>query len=215
MLAESIVVTAVIHNSRIYFWVYWSAEILQLALLAMAVRESFLHTLSNYRGMSMVRMGLRLSVAAALLYSVSRAFILPSVNANRTISIILSTEIITQYLIAAITVVYLILYALIRFKGRPYEVGIIFGFAVNASLSAGGYLTRSTFGMRFPLLWTWLPALAFILAQCAWIEVLYRGEVVKEVPPNLPFTSEEMIAELGKHDVGLKRLWRSCRKLAN
>jgi len=181
----------------------------------MAVRESFLHTLSNYRGMSMVRMGLRLSVAAALLYSVSRALILPSVNANRTISIILSTEITTQYLIAAITVVYLILYALIRFKGRPYEVGIIFGFAVNASLSACGYLTRSTFGMRVPWLWTWLPALAFILAQCAWIEILCRGEVVKEVPPNLALTKEEMIAELGEQDVWLKRLWRCRRKLAD
>lgn len=121
---------------------------------------------------------------------------------------IINAELTMQCMIAGIAVLYIVLWWLFIFPGYPYELGIMLGFLINGCGSGAAYLIRSMFGMRFHAVWTWLPSIALMAAQCIWVATLSWAHVVKELEPQITLTPEEMLRDMDTLGVAMKRLRR-------
>ncbi len=208
-VACSTVRIVVFHNARTYFFVYWATEITILALLGLAVRESFVFTFPRpFREISIARIASWICLPIPLLYSLSVVLFSPPANADRWIALIINAELTMQCMIAGIAVLYIVLWWLFIFPGYPYELGIMLGFLINGCGSGAAYLIRSMFGMRFHAVWTWLPSIALMAAQCIWVATLSWAHVVKELEPQITLTPEEMLRDMDTLGVAMKRLRR-------
>jgi hypothetical protein len=207
-IVDAIIRLVVFVYAHTYGQVYWATEIVAILLLAIAIRESFVSTFPRqFREISIARVASWICLAPPFVYSLSVAVFAPPVTASGWIPLIINAEFTMQCMIAAIAVLYLALWWLFNFPGYPYELGIMLGFLINGCGSGAAYLIRSMFGMRFHALWTWLPSIAFMIAECIWVATLSWAHVVKELKPTIPVT-EEMLEEMDGYSVAMKRLRR-------
>jgi hypothetical protein len=204
--SESVARVSVSNNRKLYFYVYWTSEALDLTLLSIAIGESFSRTLRPFAKLKGVRTAFWICVAAPVLYSASRSIIEPPAQTVPWVAVILGIEITLLYLIMAMTFLYFALVHLFNIRDHRYESGIMQGFAINASISACGYLIRSIFGTKFLTLSSSLPPLAFVIAEGFWIAALMRRPVSPEAAPPVSLTPDEIIRLLDRHLEVLRRL---------
>lgn len=174
----------------------------------MAMRESFVSTFPRpFREISLARVASWICLTPPFVYSLSVALFAPPVTADGWIPIIINTELTMQCMIAGVAVLYIVLWWLFIFPGYPYELGIMLGFLMYGCGCGAAFLIRSMFGMRFHAVWTWLPSIALMIAECIWVATLSWAHVVKQLKPTIPVT-EEMLEEMDGYSVAMKRLRR-------
>ncbi len=193
---------AVSGNTQTYLVVYWSTAVPGVALTVLALRESFLAIFLPETRLRWFRWVFWSGMGIILGYAGLRAWLYPPHEPTRLGSVIIDLELGVQYLIAAIGLVYFGLIRLFNVIGHQRESGIIWGFGMNATLIILGVLVRSIFVTKLGWLSTWLPALAYIIAEVSWMTELLRQE--RRIPEPKA-TLEEMNEAIDRYTAIMNR----------
>jgi hypothetical protein len=175
-LLELIVRLIVSGNHGMYFKVYWSTEIVDVALTVLALRESFLSIFWPETRLRWFRWVFWSGMGLAVSYGVWEAWALPPRQASRLFRVILDLEFGLGIVISVFGLLYAGCIRLFGILEHQRESAIILGFTANASIATFGWLTRSVFGTRFRLLSDLIPAVAYIVAEAIWTRDLLRPE---------------------------------------
>jgi hypothetical protein len=202
-LIEGLLRLIVSGNSGLYAKVYWFTEIGDVILLIAAVAESFVNVFREFTRLRWFMWTVWVFVGLAVLYSLFKAWIFPPVHASRLGSVIIAVEVTVDYSVTVIGILFFLCMLFFRMKERPWEMGIIGGFSINAGLAVFGPLTFSAFGTKFRLVSAWIPAIAYLLAEIMWLIYLWRPERKMAVP-----NREPNIDDVGRMDDYAKILKR-------
>ena len=201
-LFEAVIRLAASTSRSAYFVVYWSTAIPSVVLTVLAIRESFLAIFWPETRLRWFRWVFWICIGIIVGYAGLRAWLYSSREPTRLGSIIIDLELGVQYLVAAVGLIYFGLIRLFNVRGHQRESGIIWGFGVKASLIILGVLVRSIFVTRIGWLSAWLPALAYIIAEAAWVtELLHEEQSIPE--PKAPL--EEMSRTIDRYIAILRR----------
>jgi len=176
ILLEATARLVVSGNEHLYFETYWFSSLLDLALEAVAIWESFRGVLWLESKQRWFHVLFWVSIGLVLGYVGLRAYFFPPQGATRVEQIILDLEIAKDYLIAALGLLYFGLVRFFKVIGHQRESSVIWGFGADAVFAILGYSFRSTFGTRFFFLTGLLPAIGYIVAELAWTRDLLREE---------------------------------------
>jgi hypothetical protein len=169
-------------NPGLYSRVYWRTEIGEVSLLIAAFAESFLNVFREFTRLRWFVRTVWGCVGLALLYSLFKAWVFPPVHATHLASVIIALEVAVDYSVTAVGILFFLLTLFFRIKERQWEMGVIGGFTINASLAVFGPLILSAFGTKFRLLSGWLPAVAYTVAELMWVVYFSRPERAVAVP---------------------------------
>lgn len=202
-LIEDCLRLAVSGNPTLYGRVYWLTEIGDLILVVAAVAESFMNVFREFTRLRLFVWTVWVCVGLAVLYSLFKAWVFPPVHVTHLGSVVIAVEVTVDYSVSAVGILFFMLMLFFRMRERPWELGIIGGFTINAGVAVFGPLTFSAFGTKFKLLSAWVPAIASILAELIWVIDLWRPEVKMAVP-----NREGDVKDLEKMDDHVKILKR-------
>lgn len=181
-LIESVLRLSVSGNRILYSKIYWWTEVGDVTFTVLAFRESFLNVFRKYTRLRWFVAVIWSLIGAALLYALFKALIVPPLQANRRGAIIISLEVAINFALGVVATLYFALISLLKIKGRRWESGIISGFTIYVALAISGFVIRSIFGMRFPIINAWIFAIGYILAELTWALHLSRPEPTVPVP---------------------------------
>lgn len=197
VLFEEIIRLAASGNLGTYFKVYWSTEILDVALTILALRESFLSIFWPETRLWWFRWIFWSGIGLALIYGSLEAWILPPRQASRLVTVIIKLEFVLDAVVCIFGLLYAGFVKLFSILEHQRESAIILGFTVNASIATFGWLTRSAFGTRFKFFSELIPAVAYILAEAIWTRDLLRPEwKVSEPTQTLEEMRETMVRSI-------------------
>lgn len=175
-LFEAGIRLAASHSQKAYLIAYWSTAVPDLAFTILTLRESFLAIFWSETKLRWFRWIFWACIAIVVGYAGLGAWLNPSQGLTRLSLVIVNLELGVQYVIAAVGLIYFGSIWLFRVFGHQRESGIIWGFGMKATLIILGVYAGSIFGTKLHWLITWLPALAYIIAEVAWTTELLRGE---------------------------------------
>lgn len=181
-LIQTLLRLSVSGNRTLYLTIYWFTEIGDVTFTVLAFREGFLNVFRKYTRLRWFVAVIWSLIGATLLYSLLNALVAPPAQADRRFAIIITLEVAISFALSVVGILYFTLTALLRIKGHRWESGVISGFTIYVALSVCGFLIRSIFGNKFPVLSTWLSPIGYILAVATWALELARPERPSSVP---------------------------------
>jgi len=194
-----------IRNPTIYFYVYWSAEVLSVVLAFLALQESFYLVFRNFLsipGFKLLFPGIGIlmlfvAVLRAMSHSVSQADVLTST--------LISLEIIVGFLQFGIFCLFILLVRFFHMRWRQYAFGVVFGFGIFAAGSLVVLLLRSEFGTKFDLVVRTTPGIVYIIEVGVWVATFLRAEVVQPARGSFQaLTPEQMVSDLRRYTHAVK-----------
>lgn len=198
-----VIKAAVIHNYAIYFYVYWSFELLWAILALAALYEAYYRVFRNFFRVHPWFWGLfPAAVAIVVVISTVYALTRPPKQAVWLINLIISLEIGVNLIQFSIFLLFRAAMLVFRARRRNYPLGIVNGFAVTAAAGIA-YALFSEFGTKFTFLLRYGVPVAYILAEAVWLDTFLRPP---EAPPQLPpgMTLEQALAEMAQGHQELK-----------
>lgn len=195
---------AVASNYLLYFKVYWTTEVIYIALTLLALHEAFRKVFAAFYEKRWFWLFFPLVVAAIFAIAIAYRLGSPPVQASPLISFIL-------ILGSAVSLVQVALFALffllVWFHGihwRDYPFGIVLGFAIIALGSLWGNWSRSIFGTKFNRFFAYAPAVAYISAVIIWVDIFLRPQF--EPKWHLRITPEQLLDEVSQYSKIFQRL---------
>lgn len=185
-ILQSVVRFSVAGNPNLYLRVYWLTEVADVVLMMLAVRESFLNVFQIYTRLRWFMWIVWGAVALGSLYALFRAVVFPPVELRRITVIIIDLEVAVTFILLVVCLLYILLFKIFRIRGHAWDSGIIYGFGIYVCLGVATFVTRSTYGPRFPLLTEWLSPIGYILAEITWLLEFNRPEPAVPVPSRIP-----------------------------
>lgn len=163
-------------NRRTYFYTFWGTEPLFALLGLIAIYEAFHEIFRPFYQIWWFRPMVYLVAVATLGISIVRTIHVPPVQAWGFGALILSFELGVRYIQGGIFALTWLFIMFFRLPASRYAVGIVDGFGVTAIGILVASLLRSDFGMRFNKLFTFVPAVVYILACFIWLAAMRRDE---------------------------------------
>jgi hypothetical protein len=194
---------AVIHHYAVYFYVYWSFELLWAVLGLAALYEAYYRVFRNFfRVHPWFWRLFPAAVAAVVVLSTVYALTRPPKQALWFINLIISLEIGVNLIQFAIFLLFRGAMLVFHARRRNYPLGIVNGFAVVAAAGIA-YTVFSEFGTKFTFLVQYGVPVAYILAEAVWLETFLRPP---EAAPQLPqgVTLEQALEEMAQSHRELK-----------
>lgn len=202
---------AVVRNYVIYYYVFWTFEVVYAILALAALYEAFYGVFRSFFHKYawfwlLFPSAVLLVVAFAALYAIQR----PPTQAARITSLILSLEIGINLIQSCLFLLLQGAMWFFRARRRNYPLGIVDGFAIVA-LAGLLYALRSEFGTKFTLLVQYGVPVAYILAEIVWLAAFLRPP---EPAPQLPrgITLEQALDEMTRDTEWVKDLSRKLRR---
>jgi len=181
------------NHYHIYFYFYWwsnaALTLLGLAALHQVFRKVYegFYSFWWFRGLYFGTIIVVLCVA--ILYALYN----PAIQADRTISLILSLGIAVNLLQAGIAALFGALARPFAVEMRRYPLGIAAGFAASSLGPFIGYLARSIFGNKVDVFTKNASSMAYIVGLVLWLGTFLRAEP-DESPWIPPLSPEEMLS---------------------
>jgi hypothetical protein len=208
-LADSVKLV-VIHDYRLYFQVFWTAEALIVFLALAALYESYFRVFRNFFRVHpwfwrIFPAAVVIVVVISAVYAVTR----PPIKAIRITSLIVSLEIGVNLIQFSIFLLFRGAMIVFHARRRNYPLGIVNGFAVLAAAGIA-YTLVSEFGTKLIFLVHYGVPVAYILADVVWLDTFLRPP---EAAPQLPagMTLEQALAEMAQGTKELKDLSRRLK----
>lgn len=202
---------AVVRDYAIYYYVFWTFEVICAILALAALHEAFYRVFRSFFHKYawfwlLFPSAVLLVVAFAALYAILR----PPAQAARITSLILSLEIGINLIQSCIFLLFQGAMWFFRARRRNYPLGIVNGFAIVA-LAGLLYALRSEFGTKFTLLVQYGVPVAYIVAEIVWLAAFLRPP---EPAPQLPrgITLEQALDEMTRDTEWVKDLSRKLRR---
>lgn len=152
----------------IYFYYYWSAQIIYLSLAVWALYEIIQQLLFGSRIARAGRAFFLITAFLALAVTLIRNSFLPTAG-HPLIQVIVSLEIATRFFQIAILLAFFFIARFFRLHWPHYPFGIALGFMIAASGSLAVFLLRSEFGTKFDSVVRITPPIAYLIAEAVWL----------------------------------------------
>jgi hypothetical protein len=184
-------------NSRphLYYYAYWAAEPGALLLKLLAVCESFMKVFRGFYVLQKFRLLLPGAIAVGLVVSVLRAISHPSETATAN-SIINAGAMAAQYIVLAVSVLFVGLVILLHVPWRVHEYRIVLGFGISSLGTFSEAALHSQFPTGFGILSTTLATGAYTLALVVWITAVHYPQTPKLQVIDRGVSREDLVREL-------------------
>jgi len=196
-------------NTLKYFYLYWGAEAVYAVLGFLAIYEVFRDVFENFRHLRWFRALLPAIAALMLALAVLIPVVHPAVDTEPLEEGIFSLQIAVRCLQLG---VFCLIFWLARFFDldyRQYAFGIAAGFGIAAAGILAGTLVRTGLGLKFLMLFEYVPTVAYCLAVTVWLVSFIRPE------PEDPFrnfrhlfTPELFLKQLQRHRQDVKGIFK-------
>jgi hypothetical protein len=163
--------TSTCSRPHIYYYAYWAAEPGAFLLKLLAVCESFMKVFRGFYVLRKFRLLLPTAITLALAVSVLRAASHPSQTATAD-SLIAAGAMAAQYIVLAVSVLFIGLVILLHLPWRVHEYRIVLGFGISA---LGIFLETALqlqFGNQFRIFM--VGSGAYLVAQVVWVTAVSR-----------------------------------------
>ncbi len=201
-LLEGVIQLAVSGNQKLYFPVYWSTAIGDVALTVLALRESFLSIFLPETRLRWFRWVFWCCIGLAAAYAGWEVWASPPRQASMFMVAVLDLEFSIGTVISIFGLLYAGAIRLFYVLDHQRATAIILGFTVNASIAIFSWITRSAFGTKYRMLSEFIPAAAYIVAEAIWTRDLLRQE--RKIP-ELKQTLEEMSETIDRYTAIMNR----------
>jgi len=161
-------------NFRWYLTAYWWMEMVDIVLAALAIRESFLRTFSEFTQMRWFRWILYGVFVLIVAYSGWKAVYRPPVVGNWLTALVVGTEFLYGWGILAIALLTALLSAFLRRPVAPHEDAVVTGFGIMAAATLTSIVWFSLFGRRSVWFSAYAPPVGVFMAVFLWIWVFSR-----------------------------------------
>lgn len=189
---------AVRNDYLTFFKVVWSTEVIYAVLALLALHEIFRKVFAAFYEKRWFWLFFPVVVVAISILAVIYRLGSPPAQANEVISLIISLGMAVNLVQALLFVLF---FLLVWFNGigwREYPFGIVMGFA---AIAIGGFIgnwSRSEFGTKSIPLFSYAPAVAYILAVIVWLKTFLRPPE-PEPQWKLKITPEQLLEELRQY----------------
>lgn len=168
-IAATVIRLIVFSNIRIYFYLYWSTEVIYVALRLLASYEVFEAMFRHYfRTWWFKFLFPVVSVVAISVAILRSAFPRATLDLEIT-SLVLAFEFGVRLIQGVLFVLLWFLVWLTGIRWRQYALGISTGFEAHATFTLLASFLRSEFGTRFNSLFVYGSPVAYILALLIWL----------------------------------------------
>jgi len=191
-------------NNDYYYNLYWSTEALYAILALLALNEVFrrLHRF-EYQDYRWFQFLLPLTSTLIVGFAIWAMFYSPLTHIPRVVSAVFWFDLGVHTLEAAIPLLFLLLRPIFSPPKSPYDLGILWGFAISASITIVVDATRSTFGQGYEKLFRYGPPVGYAFATLIWLRAFYRPPDWK---PASKETIDSMLAIMTRTQRALRRL---------
>ncbi|HEY6348658.1 MAG TPA: hypothetical protein VI636_04535 [Candidatus Angelobacter sp.] len=175
---------------RAYFYVFWWTEAFILLLSLAALHEIFHWMFEGFYRLWWFRLFYFGTIALVLSIAARNAIVDPP-QAHPVISLILDAGIASNFVLAGIVSLFVLLHRLLAVEFRRYAYGIVLGFGFSSAGSLLGYLARSEFGTKSETFTRYSSAVGYILCVAIWVASFIRAEAEQKWEP--PMAPEQML----------------------
>jgi hypothetical protein len=196
MSVTTLLCALTLSRHHLYYLVYWATEPGGFVLELLAVYESFMKVFRGFYLLQKFRLLLPGAIVLALVISVFRTISHPGETATAD-SIINSGAMAAQYIVLAISMLFVGLVILLHVPWRVLEYRIMLGFGISALGDfSDNALYLSKFRTEFAILSSLLAGMAYILALVVWVTALRHPSTPKPQVINEGVSSESLVREL-------------------
>ena len=201
----AIVKISVSGSYRTFFIVSWTAEAIYVLLALLALHEVFRKVFAAFYEKRWFWLFFPVVVIAISALAVVYRLGSPPAQANQMMSFIISMGMAVNLVQSLLFVLF---FVLVWFNGigwREYPFGIVMGFA---AIAIGGFIgnwSRSEFGTKSIPLFSYAPAVAYILAVIVWLDSFLRPPE-PEPQWRLKITPEQLLEEMRQYSKILGKL---------
>jgi len=168
---------AVAASARHYFYAFWITYPIYHLLIVLVLYEVFRQVFADYYEVLPWSRWLFPGVAILVVgLSVLYDLLHPSVQANRSISILLMLGFAVNLMQSGLFLLFFFLVRHFRLWWRAYPYAIVLGFGVAAIGGWVPYWLRYDFGKNFNTVVKYTPPVAYIIAVVFWLDVFRRPE---------------------------------------
>jgi hypothetical protein len=199
------IVLSTVSNARYYSIIYWTYDVLGIALAFFALNEALRSVFRNFLAMKWFRwlfpgIGLLMLGVAVL-----RILLHPRPAFSLFTTTVIGLEIAVGFLQFGIFGLFIVLMRLFHLRWGQHAAGIVFGYGVNAAGSLAAFLLRSEFGTKFDPVIRIAPPIAYIIGVAIWLATFLKAEPEQpEIAWSATLTPEQMITELRRHTKTVK-----------
>jgi hypothetical protein len=190
-IAVSVLVSAArlltIKHYEIYFFVYWSSELLLILLSLSALNEVFWLTYEPVRFLWWFRLLYYGAILLALVATIRMAIVSPPIAAYPGIGFIVDAEITANLVRAGIVALFAAMVNPMAVRFQRYPFGIILGFGASSIGPCLSYFILSVFGTKVERYTDLLAALSYIVALIMWLRVFSPPDTkLTRIEPPIP-----------------------------
>ena len=174
VLLASVQLVAWIISPQLYVAVYWWMELVAVALIVAAVRESFLRIFQGFTSKRGFRWSVWSMILAVVIYSAWKAIYAPPVQSTRLGSFVVGAEFTFRWGIFGIALLTAIFSLFLREPMDTREDAVITGFGLASFGVLAGIINFSLFGTKYLFFTKYAPSVGYFLAVFWWIWVFSR-----------------------------------------
>lgn len=163
-------------NRRWYFAVYWWMELVEVALIVAAVRESFLRIFWGFTTEWWFRLSVSVAIAVVVIYSAWRAIYAPPVLNNRLGAFVVSSEFAFRTGVVVIVFLSRILMLVIAEPMNTREDAVVFGFGIASAPVITQMVLISFFANKYLSISQYLPSVGYFAAAFYWLWMFLRPQ---------------------------------------
>jgi hypothetical protein len=197
-----------LRNYRVYYYVYWFTEPIDVLLSIAAVYESSVKVYGAFFQIWRVRLVFLGAILAALGYSIWAAEHNRPAHFTGWNAAIIQLMLVVQYVIMGVVALFFLLRHLAGVRWRSYEFRFVFGFGVYATAIALAMIFRSEFGTKYAFLSERGPSVAYFVALLVWLSAVLGKEPDSGLLPAGPPPSPELLEALRTQLRTVKKLLR-------
>jgi hypothetical protein len=207
ILLQSVQLVTWIVSPRLYVAVYWWMELIAVALIVAAVRESFLRIFQGFTSQAGFRWSVWSVILAVVFYSAWKAIYLPPVHSSRLQSFVFGAEFAFRWGIFGIAGLTTVFSLLLHEPTDTREDAVVNGFGLASVGVLASVISFSLFGTKYLFLTQYAPSVGYFLAAFWWIWVFSRP-VTQFGFKELGMGPEDIAKELRRYRERTERMMR-------
>ena len=204
---RDVVLFAVQHHAKPYFFVYWIGDTVVTLLVCLAIYETFEIVFQKFLALTWFRLLFPCTGIILLLVGLARIMNGSGSTESRLISQIFSLEIAAGILQVGIFFLFLVLAQFFRLPWKQYTFGIAVGFGVSAAGSLVAFMVRSEFGTKFDPIFRFVVPMTYTIGVAIWLLTFLWPVPKAQLEATAPaLTPEAVVTELKQYTRTVKEI---------
>lgn len=168
-LLDAIVLLFLIGNVRMYFYAYWTGEVVTGILVLLALHEAFHDVFRVFYALWWFRLIFPAVVGIIVFFSIRHAVLNPLPHLPQLTTVILSFDSAIAYVKAGVFAAFMMLVVFLHVRWRRYPYDIALGFAINSLGLLISYAFLKAFGLKYRHVVAYAAPSGYVLGTAVWL----------------------------------------------